>query len=139
MALRAEYTLGHSEFNDFLFAFIDEEQSGLKLTVLSAFARLGHDPWKESARLADLPKEAARCSLAATIAKIPNGDWSLSDAQALSIRLVKLLPVQSSVTTNSRTGEHIEYKDAKSDARKYLVWFVLAAMAAIVMSRWFGN
>jgi hypothetical protein len=45
MALRPEYSLVHSEFNDFLFAFVGEEKSGLQLTVLSALARLGLDPW----------------------------------------------------------------------------------------------
>lgn len=139
MPLRAEYALAHSDFNDFLFAFIDEEQSGLRLTVLSAFARLGYDPWKESARLAHLPKNAAICSLAETITKIPDAGWSLSDAQALSVRLINLLPRRSSAKTNSPTDVHTDYQDAKSDHRKYLVWFVLAAMVAAVMSRLFGN
>ena len=56
MALRPEYSLGHSEFNEFLFAFVGEEKSGQQLTVLSALARLGLDPWGEAARLSELPK-----------------------------------------------------------------------------------
>ncbi len=45
MALRQEYALAHSRFNDFLFAFVAEEKSGQNLTVLSAMSRLGLNPW----------------------------------------------------------------------------------------------
>ncbi len=51
MALRPEYSLVHSEFNDFLFALVGQEKSGMQLTVLSALARFGFDPWREAARL----------------------------------------------------------------------------------------
>ena len=37
-----------SEFDDFLGALIGEDQNGTELTVLSAFARLNVDPWRES-------------------------------------------------------------------------------------------
>lgn len=55
MPLRSEYMLGHSEFNEFLFAVVGEERGGQQLTVLSALARLGLDPWGEAARLSKLP------------------------------------------------------------------------------------
>ncbi len=38
MALRPESSLVHSEFNDFLFALVGQEKSGMQLTVLSALA-----------------------------------------------------------------------------------------------------
>ena len=59
MALRSEYSLGHSEYNAFLFAAVGEEKIGMPLTVLTALTRLGIDPWQEAARLADLSKDAA--------------------------------------------------------------------------------
>ena len=139
MALRAEYSVGHSELNDFLFAFIGEEPSGLQLTVLSAFARLGLDPWKEAARLSKLPKEAAIDALKGLIADYPLEDRKPSDAQRIAIRLVNLLPKSGSGSAGSSTSEGIEYRDAKSDARKYLVWFLFAAAIAVVISRLFGN
>jgi hypothetical protein len=55
MTLRPEYSLGHSEYNAFLFAAVGEEKVGLPLTVLTALTRLGFDPWREAARLSDLP------------------------------------------------------------------------------------
>jgi len=74
LTLRPQYSLGHSEFNDFLFASVGEETNGMQLTVLSALSRLGFDPWGEAARLSNLPEEAAAGALAATIAGLPAGN-----------------------------------------------------------------
>lgn len=94
MALRPEYSLGHSQYNDFLFASIGEEKTGT-LTVLSALTRLGFDPWQEAARLADMPRNAAIQSFAVTIAGLPRGDWTASDTTAIAARLVTWLPAGS--------------------------------------------
>jgi hypothetical protein len=48
-----------SEFNDFLFAPIGEQENETPLSVLSALARLDVDPWQEASRLAQLPKYQA--------------------------------------------------------------------------------
>jgi hypothetical protein len=58
MTLRPEYSLGHSEYDAFLFAAVGEEKAGLPLTVLTALTRLGFDPWREAARLRSV---RARC------------------------------------------------------------------------------
>ncbi|PKU25200.1 hypothetical protein [Telmatospirillum siberiense] len=92
MALRPEFSLGHSEFNEFLFALVGEEKSGLELTVLSALTRLGIDPWREAARLSGLPKETAARIFATTIASLPPGKWSASDSMGIAVRLVERLP-----------------------------------------------
>src|SRR5216683_1207019 len=96
MTLRREYSLGHSEYNAFLFASVGEEKIGMSLTVLTALTRLGVDPWLEAARLADLSKEAALQAFTATIAKLPEGDrmklglapWLVWGALAVAILLV---------------------------------------------------
>ena len=77
MTLRPEYSLGHSEYNAFLFAAVGEEKVGLPLTVLTALTRLGFDPWREAARLSDLPRETAARAFAVTIAMLPEGDAGL--------------------------------------------------------------
>lgn len=84
----------NSEFNDFLFAPIGEETNNTVLTVLSALARLGIDPWLESARLAQLSAGTATQRLTTIIAGLPNGRWAPSDAGAIAARLVKFLPVK---------------------------------------------
>ena len=90
--LRPEYSLGHSEYNPFLFAAIGEDKAGLPLTVLSALTRLGFDPWQEAGRLSDLPRETAAVALAATIATLPEGDWKATESGAIAARLVAWLP-----------------------------------------------
>ena len=65
MALRKEYALGHSRFNDFLFALVGEAENGQEVTVLSAMSRLGLNPWDEAARLTEMRQEDAAQALAA--------------------------------------------------------------------------
>jgi len=51
MTLQPQFSLIHSEFNEFLFASVGEEKNGVELTALSALTRLGFDSWREAARL----------------------------------------------------------------------------------------
>lgn len=139
MALRPEYSLGHSEFNDFLFAFVGEEKSGIQLTVLSALARLGLDPWREAARLSELTKEAATSALAATIAALPEGNWKASDSRSIAVRLMDRLPKHVSPTARSPRGGSITDQKPKSEAQKWLIWVALAVAVLIAMSHLYGG
>jgi len=64
-------TLG-SEFDDFLFEPIGEDQHELRLNVLCALARRNIDLWQEAARLARIPEETAIRRLASLIAALPD-------------------------------------------------------------------
>src|SRR5260370_11602459 len=92
MTLRPEYSLGHSEYNAFLFAAVGEEKVGLPLTVLTALTRLGFDPGREGARSSDLPRETAARVFAVTIAMLPEGDWKASEAEGIAVRLATRPP-----------------------------------------------
>jgi hypothetical protein len=134
MTLRREYSLGHSPYNEFLFAAIGEEKSGVQLTVLSALTRLGFDPWREAARLSDMSREAAAQAFAATIAKLPAGDWKVSESGAIAARLVSWLPAQKPLSVpsveESRPGSG---EASKPDLVKWLLWGV-AAITAILLA-----
>ena len=134
MALRAEYALGHSKFNEFLFSFIGKERSGMQLTVISALARLGFDPWQEAARLAELPKESATHALTSKIAMLPEGDWTISDSQSIAIRLVDCLPRLAPFLAEGRQGSSIKNRQPGLAAPKWLVWFALAAAVLFAVS-----
>ena len=77
------------QFDDFLYASIDEGSERTPLSVLSMLARLDLDPWEEAAKLARLPRAAAAKRLvdfiAATSGAPPN-------AKTISDRLLSLLP-----------------------------------------------
>ncbi len=71
MTASASFSYLTPQFDDFLFARIDEDGEATPLSVLSVLARLGVDPWEEAAKLAQLPRISAAERLAAFIAATP--------------------------------------------------------------------
>jgi len=111
MARSASVSHLSSEFDEFLFAQIGEDTSGMRLSVLSALARLNLDPWQEAAELARLPQGTATQRLSSLIATLPNGPSSHLDLGTTAARLISFLPAHPSsrvllrgtgVPTNSR-------------------------------------
>jgi hypothetical protein len=145
MTLRPEYSLGHSEYNSFLFAAVGEEKLGLPLTVLTALTRLGFDPWREAARLSDLPRETAARTFAVTIAMLPEGDWKASESEAIAARLVNWLPERSTADVPSLgRGRAAGAVPAASEmiqsrAMTWLTWAVLAVAILLVGLHLFGD
>ncbi len=139
MALRSEYALGHSEFNDFLFAFVGEEENGSQLTVLSALARLDLDPWGEAADLSKRTRKAATSELAAKIAVLPQGDWKKSDLPSIAGRLVDLLPRHALSPSGALQAKTLSDSTSRSDGRKRLIWIGVAAMVGFALWRLFSG
>jgi hypothetical protein len=81
-----------SEFDPFLFALINGEQTGIPVSVLSALARSDLDPWEEAAKLARLSQQAATESLASTITALRGNAQIAFDPKGVASRLVALLP-----------------------------------------------
>jgi hypothetical protein len=86
------FALPHSDVNAFLFGQIGIDAGGLELSVMSALAREGLDPWQEAARLARLPEVRAIDELARMIAAVPESQWPQPIATEIAARLVRLLP-----------------------------------------------
>lgn len=151
MTLRPEYSLGHSEYNAFLFASVGEEKTGLQLTVQTALIRLGLDPWQEAARLSDLPKAAAAQALAAAMANLPEGDWKAASLPEIAARLVSSLPGKSAPIVQApaprrRPAADLPFLDkmktamtAKSPATAWLVWIALAIALFVGVMALQGN
>lgn len=99
MALPARFSLLNARFDDFLFASIGEEASGMPLSVASVLARLGTDPWVEAGRLARLPQAKATEALAAMIAQVPMPSWQPSEVPGIVARLIPLLPGVAAATS----------------------------------------
>lgn len=116
-ALPAQFSLLQSEFNAFLFAPIGEESNDSVLTVLSALARLGIDPWQEASRLAQLSKAAAMQRMTSIIAGLPNGRWAPSDASAIATRLIDLLPAKGAAQSLSRGAAQVKVPPASQIAK----------------------
>jgi hypothetical protein len=139
MALRPEYSLGHSEFNDFLFACVGEEKNGAELTVLSALARLDLDPWAEAIRLSELTKEAATTALATAIHSLPDGDWTASDTQSIAARLVTRLPKHGSSRPKASPDSNTGVQKPMPEMQKWAIWIGLALTVFTVVSSLFGD
>jgi hypothetical protein len=90
------------EFDEFLCASIVEEKNGMALSVMSAFARRNVDPWREAARLSQLPRDIATRELCAMIAEFPHGSPSRASPQAIAERLMAPLPRYASSAASPR-------------------------------------
>jgi len=135
MVLRPEYALGHSEFNDFLFAFVGVEKNGIQLTVLSALARLDLDPWGEATRLSTLTREAATSALAAAICALPEGQWNAQDSRSIASRLVGHLPNQVPRRAEFQDSVILKEIKPKSKSQIWLTWIAFALVVLIVALR----
>lgn len=91
MALAAKTDWLGPEFGPFLRSPLWEERNAMPLSVLSAFARLGLDPWFESASLSRLSTQAAAERLALLFSSLP-GAKSASEIDAHCRRSAALLP-----------------------------------------------
>jgi hypothetical protein len=80
------------EFDPFLFASIGEGRHGQPVTVLSALAQSGVDPWLEAVGLARSSRELATARLSRLIAALPGPPASSRPADSIAEELVALLP-----------------------------------------------
>jgi hypothetical protein len=87
------------EFEPFLYAVLYEDGNGMPLTMVSALARSGVDPWREAERIARMPKTLALEALARIMP-----ERSCADAAAIADRLFALLPTHGANTIASVAG-----------------------------------
>lgn len=80
------------EFERFLYASVGEDRNGYVVTVLSTLARLGLDPWKETAELVTLGHDAARARLGTLLARFRDVSTLASDHGRVARDLSQLLP-----------------------------------------------
>ena len=80
-----------TDLNAFLYAAIADDADGMPLTLLSALARSGVDPWAEAADLARLPTASATQKLTEFLGRLPNGPAPGAQTAGVVSRLVALL------------------------------------------------
>lgn len=112
-----------SRYDDFLFARVWDEPGGMRLSVLSALARMNFDPWEEAARLATLSTSDAERSLVSTFNLLPGHPQTSPETEILAARLVALLPKAGPATAAkvaTVTGGH------EQRMSYWLVWLCIA-------------
>lgn len=115
------FALRRSGLDEFLCAIVGTEPNGMALSLMSVFARLDNDPWREAGRLVELSRSEAIDSLARSIVGMPKSVWTLSDATTIATRLVTFLP--------KRLGSTEPRRSAHAAARLVRIGLVLAAIA----------
>ena len=115
---RPRFATLNPRYEDFLFAPICEDANGMRLSVLSALARMNIDPWEEASRLAAMPKAIAEKTLLSILDRVSGRSWKSPEAAAIAARLVGLLPQPGEVGTVAATGT------AKGSAQRTSFWWV---------------
>jgi hypothetical protein len=112
-----------SRYDDFLFAPICDEPGGMRLSVLSALARMNVDPWEEAAHLAILSTPDAQKTLVSTLNLFADKRQRAAETEILAARLVALLPKTDEATAAKAATI------AKDRAQRTIYWFVWLCFA----------
>jgi hypothetical protein len=113
-------------YDAFLFELLGVEENGMELSVLSALARAGVDPWAEAKRLAALPRQAAIAAISALL--------HLSEPDTAR-RLAELLPR----TAAAQLPTSAKQFDREALFRRYglfiiVAWLVVAVVAMMTFA-----
>jgi hypothetical protein len=95
MALSQNYAPLRPDLHHFLFAAVGEERNGIPLSMISALAQLGLDPWEEAGRLSSLAKQEAVERLTALILRLPGLRRPSSEARQIAVGLIDVLPTHN--------------------------------------------
>jgi hypothetical protein len=118
-----------SEYEPFLYAVVCDEPNGAPLTMVSAIARSGADPWQEAARIARLPKAGAFEALTRLIPV--RGE---AENTAIAKRLFSLLPASRENLNFGVVGSRTKKGSA---ARNPLVPVIIALMLGLALVSFF--
>ncbi len=129
---QAAVFLQRSELDEFLFAPVIDDGTGMTLSVLSMLARAGVDPRGKAAELARLPEGKAIDALTSLIDELPRDLMPRGEAEAVAARLTALLPRRTNpASTNgqAKIGAPLTQTHAVAIAA-ILVFFLVGAVWA---------
>ncbi len=124
------------EFERFLYAPLGEDRNGYVVTVLSALARLGLDPWNETTELVKLGREAAGARLGLLLSRFRDVPALGRDHGAVAQQLSLLLPAAPALRSFTRTGATAANGPAVSSGT---IWAILAFAVILVQMLFFGT
>lgn len=111
------------EFERFLYAPVGEDRNGYVVTVLSTLARLGLDPWQETAELAMLGREAARARLGMLLGRFRDVPALEGDHGRVARDLSQLLPEARATGSLKRAASTVADSRLSTGGA---IWAVLA-------------
>ena len=123
---RPRFSTLSASYDDFLFAPVCEDANGMRLSVLSALARMNVDPWEEATRLAAMPKAIAEKTLLSILDLVSGRSWKSPEAAAIAARLVRLLPEPTKAAAIVAPGT------TKGAAQRKSYWWVWLGFALAI-------
>jgi hypothetical protein len=129
----ADYQTLDSRYDDFLFSEVGEQENGMSMSMVSALARLGLDPWEEARRLAALPVDSAIAAVTALIARVPDLIYRGSNSPELAARLVPLLARSAPPQRERRPVAPLAWRQilARIDRRWLIALIAVGAVIAV--------
>lgn len=119
-----------NDFDPFLFADVGKDRAETVVTLLSALARLGLDPWKEAAELAILGPAVAQDRLESHLSRFKDVPALRIESRIVAARLTLLLPKRASQHV-PKLSEAVEYSAPKSSTG----WILAALLGVLVLAR----
>jgi len=125
-------SIGH-QYDAFLYASIGVERNGNVLSLLSAMARMGIDPWQEAAQLSALSGSAAASRLSALLDAMPGAQRAEIRSATIVQKLIELLPAQHITATVVKPLNNILLIIGTRKQTR-IALFVIAVLIAIVLA-----
>ncbi|WP_073130593.1 hypothetical protein [Palleronia salina] len=116
------------EFDRFLHATVGEDRNGYAVTVLSMLARLGLDPWKETAELAALGRNDARARLGTLLARFRDVPTLTNNQGTIAQDLSQLLPDRPTSGALHRTSKTV---NGGHQIAANSIWVILAIILTL--------
>ena len=108
----------------------------MRLSVISALARMNVDPWEEAARLATLSARDAQETLISTLNRFPGNGQQSAETEILAARLVALLPKSDKPATAKASTSAAERPQRNIF---WLVWLCLAIVLSLLSPHQYGT
>ena len=119
-----------SDFDAFLQAELGEDRNGVAVTVLSALARVGLEPWTEAKELARLGRKDAEVRLNAHLVAITDVPTLALASRSKAAKLVSLLPkCKSPVFAKTPRTAAVSFPQVS------MFWIALAIIGVAVIAR----
>ena len=103
----------------------------MRLSVLSALARMNVDPWEEAVRLATLPTPDAQKTLVSTLNLFPGKRQRSEETELLAAQLIALLPKANEAKT-AKTATVTGTREKRNSY--WLVWLCFAIAMSLLLS-----
>lgn len=131
-AIALHHPHGH-DLDRFLYAPVGEDRNGNAVTLLSALARLGFDPWQEASELGALSSEAARVRLGATLSKFKDVPALLVDHGSIAQHLTEFLPEHSKPDAPRQAGQTASHQPSISVATIFAIAMTLLLIVRLFL------